>query len=137
MMSKTVAALLTDLEVTRSRSRPRVSNDNPHPESLFNTLNYGPTFPELFASLSHARALISEFVDWYDHHHQHSCLGFYPPANVHYGLASTFADRRSATLAAARAKHPERFSRNRESKLLALPGAAWINNPRDPAVQAT
>jgi hypothetical protein len=29
MTSKTVAALLADLEVTRSHSRPRVSNDNP------------------------------------------------------------------------------------------------------------
>ena len=30
MTSKTVAALLSDLEVTRSHSRPRVSNDNPY-----------------------------------------------------------------------------------------------------------
>jgi transposase InsO family protein len=29
MTSKTVAASLADLEVTRSHSRPRVSNDNP------------------------------------------------------------------------------------------------------------
>jgi putative transposase len=30
MTSKTVAALLSDLEVTKSHSRPRVSNDNPY-----------------------------------------------------------------------------------------------------------
>ncbi len=30
MTSKSVAALLDDLEVTRSHSRPRVSNDNPY-----------------------------------------------------------------------------------------------------------
>jgi hypothetical protein len=30
MTSKTVATLLADLEVTRSHSRPRVSNDNPY-----------------------------------------------------------------------------------------------------------
>jgi transposase InsO family protein len=30
MTSKTVAALLSDLEVTRSHSRPKVSNDNPY-----------------------------------------------------------------------------------------------------------
>jgi putative transposase len=30
MTSKTVAALLADLDVTRSHSRPRVSNDNPY-----------------------------------------------------------------------------------------------------------
>ena len=52
MTSKTVAALLADLEVTRSHSRPQVSNDNPYSESLFKTLKYGPEFPERFGSLS-------------------------------------------------------------------------------------
>ena len=33
MTSKTVAALLSDLEVTKSHSRPRVSNDNPFSEA--------------------------------------------------------------------------------------------------------
>lgn len=37
MTSKPVAALLADLEVTRSHSRPKVSNDNPYSESLFKT----------------------------------------------------------------------------------------------------
>ncbi|MFC0250251.1 IS3 family transposase, partial [Citricoccus parietis] len=101
MTSKTVAALLSDLEVTRSHSRPRVSNDNPYSESLFKTMKYGPTFPERFASLGDARAFISEFVDWYNHHHQHSGLGFHTPANVHYGFAHGLAQKRSQTLAAA------------------------------------
>ncbi|SMY03187.1 hypothetical protein BLIN9172_03549 [Brevibacterium linens ATCC 9172] len=59
MTSKTVAGLLSDLEVTRSHSRPRVSNDNPYSESLFKTMKYGPTFPDRFASLSDAITLIS------------------------------------------------------------------------------
>lgn len=71
MTSKTVAALLSDLEVTRSHSRPRVSNDNPYSEALFKTMKYGPTFPERFASLGGARAFIGEFVEWYNHDHQH------------------------------------------------------------------
>jgi putative transposase len=50
MTSKTVAALLSDLEVTRSHARPRVSNDNPYSEALFKTLKYGPEFPERFES---------------------------------------------------------------------------------------
>lgn len=37
MTSKTVAALLADLEVTRSHPRPRVPNDNPYSETLFKT----------------------------------------------------------------------------------------------------
>src|SRR5665647_3559449 len=43
MTSKTVAALLSDLEVTRSHSRPKVSNDNPYSEAWFKTLKYAPT----------------------------------------------------------------------------------------------
>lgn len=129
MTSKTVATLLSDLEVTRSHSRPRVSNDNPYSEALFKTLKYGPVFPKSFTSLNHARAFISEFVDWYNHDHQHSGIGFHTPANVHFGLAHSTALKRSQTLATARAKHPKRFSTTTDPKILNLPGAAWINNP--------
>lgn len=129
MTSKTVAALLSDLEVTRSHSRPRVSNDNPYSESLFKTMKYGPTFPERFGSLGDARVFISGFVDWYNHHHQHSGIGFHTPANVHYGFADGVAQKRSNTLAAARARHPHRFSTTTDPKILALPGPAWINQP--------
>ena len=45
MTSKTVAALLADLGVTRSHSRPSVSNDNPYSESLFKTMKYAPGLP--------------------------------------------------------------------------------------------
>lgn len=121
MASKTVAALLSDLEVTQSHSRPWVSNDNPYPESLFKSLKYTPVFPERFASLTDARAFMSEFVDWYNHHHQHSSVGFHTPADVHYGLAAAVADKRSQTLAAARARHPHRFTTTTDPKILALP----------------
>ncbi len=130
MTSKTVAALLSDLEVTRSHSRPRVSNDNPYSESLFKTMKYGPTFPERFASLGDARAFISGFVDWYNHHHHHSGIGFHTPANVHYGFADGVAQKRSQILAAARTKHPHRFTTTTDPKILALPRSAWINQPQ-------
>jgi putative transposase len=71
MTSKTVAALLADLGVTRSHSRPRVSNDNPYSESLFKTLKYGPAFPERFGSLCEARQFMDTFTDWYNHEHRH------------------------------------------------------------------
>src|SRR5450830_102962 len=45
MTSKTVAVLLSDLEVTRSHSRPKVSNDNPYSESWFKTLKFAPRVP--------------------------------------------------------------------------------------------
>jgi len=136
LTSKTVAALLSDLEVTRSHSRPRVSNDNPYSESLFKTMKYGPEFPERFASLGDARAFISGFMDWYNHHHQHSGIGFHTPANVHYGLAGGVARKRSQTLAAARAKHPHRFGITADPKILAMPGPAWINQPNETTEKA-
>lgn len=75
MTSKTVAALLADLEVTRSHSRPRVSNDNPFSESLLKTLKYGPEFPERFGSLSEARQFMEAFAHWYNHEHRHTGIG--------------------------------------------------------------
>jgi len=50
MKSKPLALLLTDLGVTKTHSRPRVSNDNPYSESQFKTLKYRPDFPDRFGS---------------------------------------------------------------------------------------
>lgn len=58
MTSKTVAALLSDLEVTKSHSRPQMSNDNPFSEAWFKTLKFAPVFPERFASVGDARAFM-------------------------------------------------------------------------------
>lgn len=129
MTSKTVAALLTDLGVTRSHSRPHVSNDNPYSEAWFKTLKYAPLFPERFGSLQHARAFMDEFVQTYNHEHHHSGIGLHTAADVHYGLAAAKSTDRSQVLAAARAAHPQRFTTNTDPKILALPSAAWINQP--------
>jgi putative transposase len=45
MTSKPVALLLADLGVTKSHSRPKVSNDNPYSEAQFKTLKHHPNFP--------------------------------------------------------------------------------------------
>jgi len=136
MTSKPVATLLADLEVTRSHSRPRVSNDNPYSESLFKTLKYGPTFPERFGSVHHARDFMATFVNWYNHEHRHTGIGLHTPADVHFGLAPQKAVERSTVLAQARADHPERFgATNPAPKILDLPADAWINKP--PAPDAT
>jgi putative transposase len=45
MTSKAVAFLLADLGVTKTHSRPYVSDDNPYSESQFRTLKYRPEFP--------------------------------------------------------------------------------------------
>ncbi len=129
MTSKTVAALLTDLGVTRSHSRPRVSNDNPFSEAWFKTLKYAPVFPDRFGSLQHARAFLGEFVQFYNHEHHHVGIGLHTPADVHYGLAADTDQRRRQTLAAARAATPNRFTGSADPKILDLPVAAWINPP--------
>lgn len=129
MTSKTVAALLTDLNVTRSHSRPRVSNDNPFSEAWFKTLKYAPVFPDRFGSLQHARTFLDEFVQHYNHEHHHTGIGLHTPADVHYGLAQAATERRIQTLAAARAATPNRFSTSVDPKILDLPDAAWINPP--------
>ncbi len=133
MTSKSVATLLADLGVTRSHSRPRVSNDNPYSESLFKTLKYLPTFPERFGSLAHARAFMNRFATAYNHEHHHTGIGLHTPADVHYGHARNVSATRSAALAAARLAHPERFSTTTDPKILALPETAWINHPAEQA----
>ena len=45
MSSKPVAFLLADLGVTKTHSRPHVSDDNPYSESQFRTMKYRPEFP--------------------------------------------------------------------------------------------
>lgn len=53
MKAQTMKAKLEELGVTRSHSRPRVSNDNPFSEALFRTLKYRPEWPTMgFKSLS-------------------------------------------------------------------------------------
>jgi len=131
MTSKTVAALLSDLEVTRSHSRPRVSNDNPYSEAWFKTLKYAPVFPERFGSLADARAFMADFVADYNHQHHHTGIGLNTPADVHYGLAPAKGAQRALVLAAARARNPERFTTTQDPKILSIPTIAWINQPAD------
>ena len=129
MTSKTVATLLSDLEVTRSHSRPKVSNDNPYSEAWFKTLKYAPVFPERFGCLADARGFMNDFVEWYNHEHHHTGIGLHTPADLHYGLAADKANNRAATLAVARADNPERFTTTIPPKILRVPDAAWINPP--------
>ncbi len=131
MTSKTVATLLDDLQVTRSHSRPRVSNDNPYSEAWNKTLKYAPVFPVRFTSLQAARTFIGEFVEYYNHHHRHSGIGLHTPADVHYGLARVTAQQRSLALTEARRRHPTRFATTNDPKILDLPAAAWINEPTE------
>lgn len=130
MTSNSVAGLLSELGVTRSHSRPKVSNDNPYSESWFKTLKYAPTFPQRFQSIHHARDFMDEFVDWYNHEHRHSGIGLHTAADVFYGLAGEKDTQRRAVLADARARHRHRFSSDTAPKIIDLPETAAINPPK-------
>ena len=90
MRSKPVALLLADLGVTKTHSRPHVSNDNPFSEAHFKTLKYCPQFPERFGSIEDGRAFGQAFFPWYNHDHRHSALGFLTPEVVHFAGPSSF-----------------------------------------------
>ena len=112
MKSATLLAKLDELGVTPSRSRPRVSNDNPYSESLFRTLKYRPTWPtEGFSDLAAARAWVQGFVDWYNHEHRHSQIKYVTPIQRHNGDDAALLERRQAVYRQAKAKRPERWSR--------------------------
>jgi putative transposase len=130
MKSKLLAELLADLGVTKSHSRPSVSNDNPFSESQFKTLKYRPEFPDRFGCLQDARAFCGPFFEWYNTNHHHCGIGFYTPADVHYGRVVLLKARRQAALDAAYVRHPERFVRHRP-KASCPPTAVWINPPKD------
>jgi putative transposase len=131
MTSKPVAVLLADLGITRSHSRPHVSNDTPYSESQCKTLTYRPAFPTRFASVEEARAFCQAFFPWYNTGHHHSGIGLHTPEAVQYGLAATRQRVRAATLTAAYTAHPERFVRKAPTPP-SLPTAAWINKPTTP-----
>jgi len=61
MRSKPVALLLADLGVTKTHSRPHVSDDNPYSESQFRTMKYRPEFPDRFGCLQDSRTFCQSF----------------------------------------------------------------------------
>lgn len=129
MKSKGVAHLLVDLGVTKTHSRPHVSNDNPYSEAQFKTLKYCPQFPSQFGSIEDARAFCQDFFGYYNREHRHSGIGLVTPEQLHYGFAQNVYDQRCFTLNNAFEKNPERF-RGKKPQPPALPKAAWINKPK-------
>jgi len=128
MKSKGVALLLASLGITKTHSRPHVSNDNPYSEAQFKTIKYCPAFPDRFGSYQDAQGFCHPFFRYYNHEHRHSGIGLMTPYAVHHGLAPQITAARRETLLAAYARHPERFVRKVPQPPI-LPEAAWINPP--------
>jgi putative transposase len=129
MRSKPVALLLCDLGVTKSHSRPQVSDDNPYSESQFKTMKYRPEFPARFTSMEDARAFCQTFFAWYNHEHQHSGIGYMTPVAMHTGAAQQLYRARQQVLEGAFASHPGRF-KNGLPQPPDLPTQVGINWPK-------
>jgi putative transposase len=129
MRSKSVAQLLVDLDVTKTHSRPHVSDDNPYSEAQFKTLKYRPNFPARFGSIEDARAHCQEFFRWYNTEHRHSGIALMPPDTVHYGRSTALTAQRGVTLDAAFAAQPARF-KGIAPRPPSVPLAVWINPPK-------
>jgi len=133
MKSSVVAQLLADLGVTKTHSRPHVSNDNPYSESAFKTLKYRPDFPERFSMIEEARMFCKAFYRWYNLEHRHSGIAMLTPANVHFQQHEPILKSRAAVLVRAFEEHPERFVKG-TPQVKSVPDHVWINPPLKIAV---
>jgi len=122
-------ATLQRLGVATSFSRPRVSDDNPHAESLFRTMKYRPEYPRgPFESLEAARQWLDWFVSWYNDDHRHSAIRFVTPSERHEGRDVQILEQRRHVYEQARQRHPERWSGGVRNW---TPVAQVVLNPND------
>jgi putative transposase len=128
MTSRLVVHLLADLGITKTHSRPHVSNDNPFSEAAFKTLKYRPDFPERFGSIEDARRFCMNFFWWYNQEHHHSGIALLTPVDLHYGRAKTIVKNRISVINQAFMEHPERFVKG-QPVIHQPPTEVWINKP--------
>src|SRR5690606_26619601 len=107
----TMLAMMQQLGVMPSFSRPAVSDDNPYSEALFRTVKYHPRYPTTpFKSLTDARSWVERFVRWYNVEHRHSAIRFVTPQQRHDGHDKALLRHRHAVYQRARQMYPERWS---------------------------
>ena len=130
MKSKAVALLLADLGVTKSHSRPYVSNDNPYSESAFKTLKYRPEFPASFGCIEDARSFLNQYFRWYNYKHKHSGIAMLTPFDFHSGRYEITLKNRESVLLKAYNLYPHRFVKGKP--IVELPNQqVWINKPNN------
>ena len=129
MKSKSLSDLYAHLGVTKSHSRPRVSNDNPYSESQFKTMKYCLTYPDRFGSIEDAHCFCRDFFNWYNNEHYHSGIKMLTPSTVHRGDSDKILMARAQTKALAFERHKERFVKGCP-KVEKLEKEVWINPPK-------
>jgi transposase InsO family protein len=136
MKGATMLATLQRLGVVSSFSRPSVSDDNAYAESLFRTMKYRAKYPSAgFATVDDARTWVRHFVAWYNDEHQHSGIGYVPPAARHAGEDIAILAARRATYEAEQRRHPERWARH--TRAWSRPETVTLNQKVDHAADNT
>ncbi len=134
MTSEEVGRVLQGLGITRSRSRPHVSNDNPYSEALFKTVKYDLDYPLVFDNYIHAEAWIAAFVTRYNNQHRHSGLRGFTTQEVHDASWVETATARQALLTEHYQAHRQRY--RRPPTVHGPHDSVWINKPANAATQA-
>ena len=99
----------TELGMTCSHSRPRVSNDNPHIESSFRTLKYQPDYPGRFYGVEDGREWCEDYFKWHNFEHHHVGLSGFTPHEVYSGDYQIVLEKKQNALSDIYARQPERF----------------------------
>ncbi len=129
MKAKTMTQFLADIGVSKSYSRPHVSDDNPFSESQFKTLKYRPDSPSRLGSIQDSRQFCHRFFDWYNNEHHHFAIALLTPAEVHYDQAEQIICNRQQVLDQAYEESPERFVKGPPQHPV-LSSEVWINPPQ-------
>ena len=128
MRAANLESRLEELDVLRSFSRPRVSNDNPYSESLFRKSKYQPDYASRpFTCKEAACQWVALFFAWYKHPHRHNGIKFVTPHQRHNGSAHEISRHRAVVYEQARQRNQRKWSRS--TRCLHHPEVVWINPP--------
>lgn len=129
MKAAKTLALLASHGITSSRSRPRVSNDNPFSESLFRTLKYSGQYRyprNGFESCATAQAWLDGFVEFYNEQERHSGIRMVTPGSRYRGEDTVILRERAEIIHKARQKNPERWIQGKTMNCDPI-AVAWLN----------
>ena len=108
MLTATLEVRLEELDMLRSFSRSRVSNDNPYSESLFRTIKYRPDYPRMpFTSKEKACMWVVDFVNWFNNRYRHSGIKLVMPDQRHNGEAVEICEHSGRVYEQAGELHPK------------------------------
>lgn len=131
--SSTLRVKLDELGLRTSYSRPRVSNDNAHAESVFRTTKYRHDFPQDgFKSIEDARAWVLKFTRWYNTEHRHSAISFVTPSQRHEGRDVEVLAKRKRVYTQAKERSPTRWSG--ETRNWDRVEKVWLNPEKEDSI---